>query len=51
MDINNHTYTSIYIDKGLQQEAKARARTEGVSFSKLVEAAIQLYIKELKAGR
>lgn len=51
MKYNKHTYTSIYINTDLREEAKARARTEGVSFSKLVEAAIQLYIKESKAGR
>lgn len=51
MDINNHTYTSIYIDKDLQKKAKAKAEAEGVSFSKLVEAAIALYIrKQFKAG-
>ena len=51
MDINNHTYTSIYIDKDLQAAAKEKAKAAGISFSKLVETAIALYIKkELKAG-
>ena len=50
MDYNNHTYTSIYIDKDLQRKAKAAARAEGVSFSKLVETAIRLYIRQEMAG-
>lgn len=51
MDYKKHTYTSIYIEKELQAAAKEKAKAAGISFSKLVETAIALYInKELKAG-
>ena len=50
MELNNHTYTSIYIDKDLLRKAKAKAKAEGVSFSKLVERVIAKAVKVNAAG-